>query len=267
VESSLADNYRDIIGSVGFDLGWGRGPDFAEDQYDGRKLTTLKQVVKGGLQQFYNPPPDQTGVSYQWSFLKPFGHVTLASGARVVKLPEDFKGLEGLVHVAIDNGGYSLKLRHDARASYAAYPDDTGQPQRIEIEGIPNTTKERGQRFQFVVWPEADAAYTLQFHYSIQGVMLTGELPYAYGGAEHSSTIKASCLAWAELHLDDIPNGPKQQFWRERLAASISMDRQKQPKTLGYNSDRSDARDARWGDRRDRWTQWPRIEYQGQVWE
>lgn len=253
MESSLADNYRDIIGSVGFDMGWGRGVAFGEREWDARKTTTLTQCVKGGLQQFYHPPPDQSGVSYQWSFLKPRARLTFPSGESTVRLPFDFKGLEGTVTVipGTSGNGFTLKTTRGVRARYAMYSTTTGQPRCLEIEPLKEVNADHGQRFQFVIWPTADADYTLEFNYSILGKMLTGDLPYAYGGAEHSSTIKASCLAWAELHLDDIPNGPKQQYWRERLAASISMDRQKQPHSLGYNADRSDRREVQ---RTSRWS-------------
>lgn len=265
MDSSLADTYRDILGGVAFDLGWVRSLPFVESTISDYKLAALKMCIKGGLQQFYNPPPDQNGVSHQWSFLKPYREVTLESGSKTVRLPADFKGILGPVHVLISGGGYSLKVGNKVRAKYAMYPDDTGRPQLIEQEGIANTTGERGQRFQFLVWPEADQAYTLGFNHSIQGEMLTGDLPYAYGGAEHSSTIRASCVAWAELHLDDIANGPKQMYWRERLAASISMDRQKQPQTMGYNGDRSDFRDLTAGSRLGRDGSWPLVQYNGAV--
>jgi hypothetical protein len=266
VESSLADTYQDIIGGVAFDLGWVRSLPFVEANLRADKLATLKMVVKGGLQQFYNPPPDQTGHSHQWSFLKPVAQFTLASGSRVVRLPDDYKGIDGeLVHVLISSGGYSLKVGGNVLAKYAMYPSTTGRPAMIEQEGLNNPQKERGQRFQFRIWPEADADYTLQVRHSIQGEMLSGNLPYAYGGAEHSSTIRASCVAWSELHLDDILNGPKQSYWRERLATSISMDRQKQPQTMGLNLDRSDRQDFRYGDRRDSMTNWPLLTYNGSV--
>lgn len=245
MESSLADSYSDLIGGVAFDLGWGRSP----DNWDETKLETLKEVVKNGLRDFYHPPTDQLGVSHQWSFLKPRVQVTLPDGESTVLLPDDFKGVEGEVLVVTDNGILRprLKVGGMTRAQIAAYPSSSGPPQMIDIEPLKQTTPNRGQRFQFVVWPTADADYTLEFYYSILGEFLSGTRPYAYGGAEHASTILASCLAWAELHLDDIAQGPKYLHWRERLAASISMDRQKRPQTLGYNGDRSDELEAGYG--------------------
>lgn len=245
MERSLADTYDDLIGGVAFDLGWGR----SADNWDANKLETLKTIVKNGLREFYHPIPDQTGTSHQWSFLKPRVQITLASGESTVQLPSDFKGVEGEVLVVTTTGVIRprLKVGGMTRAQRAAYPESTGVPAMLDIEPLKQTTPNRGQRFQFVVWPTADADYTLEFYYSILGEFLSGDKPYAYGGAEHASTILASCLAWAELHLDDIAQGPKYLHWRERLAASISMDRQKRPQTLGYNGDRSDELEAGYG--------------------
>ena len=50
---------------------------------------------------------------------------------------------------------------------------------------------------------------------------LSTPFPYAYGGAEHAETILESCLAVAELRLDDMA-GPHNQQFMARLAASIS---------------------------------------------
>lgn len=268
MESTLADTYRDIIGGVGFDQGWGRGPDNGEEEWDDNKLRTLKEIVKGGLQQFYRPPPDQSGTSYQWSFLTPLANLTLASGERTVRLPDDFMGVPGgRVSIIASDGGswWSIPISGLARAKYAVYPDSTGRPELLEIEPLKATTKERGQRFQFVAWPQAEADYTLQFKYSILGEMLSGDLPYAYGGAEHASTIRASCLAWAELHLDDIGNGPKKAFFMERLAASISIDRHKKAQTVGYNGDCSDRFEERRGPRD--YSSWPTLTYNGVEYE
>lgn len=242
MESSLADTYWDVVGGVGNYLGWGSGTHFGDEAWNDDKTRRLKRIVKGGLRQFYNPPPDQSGVSHQWSFLRPVATVTLVSGDETVLMPFDFKGLEGPVYVLDSAGSPTMIPTSDkVRARYAMYPSETGRPQCVEIEPIKATEKERGQRFRLAVWPLADANYSLQFRYSIQGEMLSGEKPYAYGGVEHAETILASCLAYAELHEDDIfRGGPKQDYWRERLATSISMDRQKRPQTLGYNADYSD---------------------------
>jgi hypothetical protein len=269
VESTLNHHYRDTIGSVGFKAGWGRGADNSDEPWDDFKFATLKMTVKQGLQQFYKPPPDQAGVSHQWSFLKPLVQLVTVAGERTVQLPFDFAGVTGRVAIITTNVNTPslVDVSGGARALYAVYPTATGSPERIEFEPIRGTTADRGQRQQFVVWPQPDAAYTLEFTYLIQGEMLSGDRPYAYGGTEHAATILASCLAVFEREVDDIKDGPQEAYWKERLATSISIDRGKLPQVLGYNADRSDKLEAGYGRGRDRRMQgnWPAITYNGAV--
>lgn len=264
METGLADTYWDVIGGVGFDLGWGRGPRFGEEEWDDYKTNTLKNIVKRGLRQFYHPPPDGAGVSHQWSFLSPIGTVTIADGEQAVNLPRDFKGFESEIYITTSSGlvPFAVDVSGAVAAQYAAYPSSTGRPQKFEVRPVKATDRTHGQRFQLAVWPEADDDYTLQFRYSILGEMLSGDLPYAYGGAEHAETILASCLEVAERTIDGIVQGPHWRHWKERLAASISMDRQKRPLSLGYVDDNSDAREAGYGGGR-RYSDWPIISSNG----
>lgn len=89
-------------------------------------------------------------------------------------------------------------------------------------------------------WPIPDAAYTLSYRYTAIPGKLTAVLPYPLGGALHSETILASCMAAAELKVMN----EKGKLWAtfiERLAASISLDcRATAPMHFGYNGDNSD---------------------------
>lgn len=265
MESTLADTYRDVIGSLGFEAGWGRGPDNGDPEWDSDQFTTLKLIMKSGLRQFYKPPPDQAGVSHQWSFLSPFVRLALASGQRELRMPRDFGGVEGNVYVASANAGGTpgiCQVGGGVRALYAVYPNSTGRPAVADIEAL-RTSGADGQKWQMVFYPEPNADYTIEFYYSILGEMLTGDLPFAYGGPDHSETILASCLAVWENRIDDIPNGPRYQHWRERLAASISIDRAKRPQTLGYNADNSDDRYERRSGRYSARYGYPRLRLNG----
>lgn len=260
MESTLADAYRDLIGSLGFEAGYGRGPDNGDREWSDRKLTTLRSVVKSGLRQFYG--------AHEWSFLHPRARLTLDSGSKEMRLPFDFEGCEGPLSLIASSGGTDgrVQVTNDVRARYARFPDATGRPAFAEKEPIKGTTKDRGQRWQFVFFPEPTAAYTIEFTYKISGDMLSGDLPYAYGGAEHSETILASCLAIWESRIDDIPPGPaapRYAHWREQLALSVRRDQNKRPDTLGYNGDRSDNYDRRSGGRYPRDFGWPDLTLNG----
>ncbi len=121
----------------------------------------------------------------------------------------------------------------------ARYPSTTGRPLFACIEPIKGTTGTHGQRFQLRVAPTADQSYTLQFQYHISPHYLTGSMPYAYGGPEHSETLLESCLAVAEKILDNKADLHATEFQR-MLKVSQDLDRRKKPQTQGYNGDRSD---------------------------
>jgi hypothetical protein len=80
-----------------------------------------------------------------------------------------------------------------------------------------------GQRFQIMFYPWPDQGYVLTYKYrAAQDELAHGEYPL--GGADHSETILASCLAWAEINLDDVTDGPKSAQYTRRLESSISTD-------------------------------------------
>ena len=89
------------------------------------------------------------------------------------------------------------------------------------------------------IFPTADQAYTLEFSYYLLAEALDGSRPYAYGGMAHAETIRAACLMAAEETLDDAQGLWAAKF-RERLAASIMLDRRLKPQHGGYNGDHSE---------------------------
>lgn len=261
MESTLADNYRILIGEVGDNLGYGKGADNGEEAWNDNTHGRLKAYVKSGLRRFYFPPPDASGESYNWSFLRPFASLTLTSGSETVDLPDDFGGVEGsvLVHgvTATTNLKASFDISGRAREMHAHYPSATGFPRVGEIEHTRGTTQYRSNRARLVVWPTPDAAYTLKFHYSIIPEMLTGNLPYAYGGTEHAETLLLSCLSVAEERAEDLRpqdrvHGPA---FMVALRGSISRDRLRKGDTVGLMRDLSDGQEDRRGDR------WRRFGY------
>jgi hypothetical protein len=127
------------------------------------------------------------------------------------------------------------------REMYAATPTMTGPPMLAALSPLKGTTGIAGQRFILHMFPAADQNYTLQAQYYINPDYLSGAFPFAYGGAPHAETILESCLAIAEQRRDDAMTVHTAKF-KERLLASISMDRRLKPQKLGLNRDESDTR-------------------------
>jgi len=234
VQPSLSAAYKDLAGAVGFFLGFGRGADNGDPAWDARQEASIKECVKSGLRNFYH-------CGYDWSFLKPVASFTLAQGASEVPLPLDFAGLEGPITVSTAGSaaGTTVSVAGDVRHLYALNPDATGRPLAAAIDPLKGTGQHQGQRFRLHLYPAADQAYTLEFAYYLNPDFLSGDRPYAYGGPQHAETLLASCQAVAELNLDDA-RGVRWQYFQERLAVSMDIDRRNKPQNLGYNGDRSD---------------------------
>ncbi len=258
MESTLSIAFNELQANIGVYAGFGRGLVYGEDAWPAQVQARIDDTTRSGLRRFYYPP------DYEWSFLKPVASLDFASGASTVNLPDDFGGFEGQLTV-LTTSSTSMPWRIDWRSEaslremYSVTPTRTGPPMWAAQQPLKGTAVNRGQRFQLVVFPLADQAYTLQCRYYINPDYLTGAMPYAYGGAEHAETLLESCLAVWEERYDDN-RGVHAAAFQDRLAASMGLDRRKKPLGLGYVGDRSDNLD------RDRYNpHWwaPAITYNG----
>lgn len=256
-ESTLALTFLDFQGHVGDYLGYGWGDDNGDVAWSAEQERNINKCVESGQRRVYFPPllPGEP-MAHSWSFLHPQSTLTLTSGATELALPDDFGGVvEGEI-VASSSGLTAWRPLFttnwaQVRRRLADHPDTTGMPEWVAVEPIKGTGASAGQRFQLVFYPEADRAVTVRLTYSILPDKITGALPYHYGGAQHSETFLASCIASAELFRDDL-RGPREAYFQDCLRASVMIDRRARPQYLGYNSDRSDSYDQgrvrRWWD-------------------
>jgi hypothetical protein len=210
-----------------------------------QKAGVLQRVMRAGLRRFYNPGPMDNGVPTDWSFLRPIATISIGQNQIGVQLPDDFGGIEGQVQIQptielvwwplpVRNDGYILQQR-------SLFPEMVSRPLMCAVTPQKDSGVTQSQRWQLMIFPTTDQAYNLQLRYYILPDCLSGARPYAYGGAAHAETLKASCLAAAERELNDMI-GPMEQYFQERLIASMAIDRKSKAQNLGYNSDNSDER-------------------------
>jgi len=246
-QSSLDLKYEDLASETGHFLGFGRGANEGEKAWTASQTKSIESCIKSGYRKFLLPPPVGNETSYNWSFLHPVASLALASGEQTIPLPYDFGGLEGDAILSATSGASrwsALRIEPEGRLlqSYAAFETaPTGPPVSVALQAIKGTTDSRGQRWQLLVYPQADQAYTIQVPYFFVPEALSEPRPYALGGPNHAETILEACLSVAEQRLDDTASVHSALFM-ERLAASISLDRRNKPNFLGYNRDRSDDR-------------------------
>lgn len=252
MDNTLNAHFNDLQGGIGFFLGWGRGPENGEEEWDDEKTATIKHLTKSGMRKFYH-------CGFQWSFLRPTVLLTLLEGENTVKLPEDFGSADGRLYASTSSASYlPISFGHigDVYQKENVFPDTTGFPALACDE--PLRVKKRGQTHQIRLWPIADQDYTLKFTYNLNPAYLTGEYPYAYGGAQHAETLLAACRAAAEIELNNVQDGPQFREFSRLMQASMQMDGRNKPQHLGYNRDLSDKMGADWRGR-----QWETITFDG----
>jgi len=235
---TLAVKYHDIRDAVGHYLGYGRS-DYSQDQ-----LADIEACIESGLRQFYNPPPVGEGIAHRWSFLQPTASLQLAADQDDYDLPEDLGGITGSLTYPAQQAKPPIVLTSEAAIRRLRGSRLTVGPPRRAAVRPKATDGQVAQGYELMVWPTPQSEVDICYQYYVQPHKLSSANPYPYGGPLHGETVMQSCLAAAELRLNDI-KGPHWQQFMERLAASVLADRINGPDNLGYNADRSDGRPAR----------------------
>jgi hypothetical protein len=166
-------------------------------------------------------------------------------------LPDDFGRMIGNLVVESENFQPDIVVIGEGKIRSLRQSDaliSNSNPLFAAVRPKEQTDTTTGQRFEVIFYPIPDDAYTLSYRMGILPQMLIDTtLEYPYGGMQHSETIRAACIAAAEEQengnrLDGRPTYDKKKLFEERLAASISVDKnQLGIDFFGYNSDNSDA--------------------------
>lgn len=217
----------------------GQNPDTATWGHEEYHLTDV--LVQAGLMKFYYPPPvDMQITPHEWSFLRPTGEMTLASGTRIYDLPDDFDRVDGSL-VYMDDDYCPIQITSEARiralrhSSNAQSAPEFAAVRAMACEG----TAPQRQEMEF--HPTPDSEYRLRYRYHAIPRALTTARPYPLGGTAHAETIAAACLAEAELKKLNV-RGDMHAAFMERIVASIAQDSRRGPDVWGYNGDPSTSR-------------------------
>ena len=233
-ESTLTLTYTNLLELVGHYLGYGRD----STGYNSQQTADCDKAVQAGYRKFLR--------TRQWSFLSPRSTVGTVSGTKDYDLADNFGSLR------------SDRMTILYSSASGAFPEVMQRPEgwirnersRASITGYPKYfairpkafTEATGQRWEVLLWPDPDGAYTLEYRYNI----LRGALSstnYPVGGEDHAETMELLCLAAAELR-NTREVGPMAASAAEALTKSIENDSKMDSAVLGYNSDRSDGRHA-----------------------
>lgn len=228
-ESGLSLTYTELMNEVSTYLGF--GVDYTA--ISSAKQTQCENIIKKALRRFYN--------EISWTFLYPTATLSLVANTEDYDAPDDFAGIAGVVTFTNTNEGYwqaRVIPEPELLALRQNHQNRTGRPQFVAVR--PKTHDgTTGQRHEILVWPKPSASESAYYRKITRQEPLSTNNPYPLGGAEHAETIRAACIAAAELENDD-EIGPREQKYQAELGRSMRKDGDLQPRFLGYNGDDSD---------------------------
>ncbi len=231
-ESTLSETYTTIRAEIG-DL-VGIGTETVSWSVD--DANRVNRAIRAGYKQFlyYTQPPGDS--TYEWSFLKTSNTLSLTSADYDYDLPANFGG--SVDRVVLTSGGTTprpltkiepdelMQLRTREAASNATPTRFAIRPKTPTTSAgdTADLTSGTGQRWEMLFYPTPNGSFTATYHYPIIPNMLSATNVYPLGGAQHSSTVLASCLAAAET-IWNLESKSWAEEYQKRLVASIVMDR------------------------------------------
>ncbi len=163
-------------------------------------------------------------------------------------LPDDYAGMVGPMIVESSNFEPDITRISEGqiRSMRQQDPQNSGtsaSPLYAAIRPKTQSTTTVGQRFEVMFSPLPNSVITISYAMRLLPEMLVATtLTHPYGGAAHSLTLKASCLAAAE-NLMFEKRGEKWAAFMTALETSIGTDNSMNSREFfGYNGDNSDAR-------------------------
>ena len=235
-ESTLSVSRQDILRLIGQYLGWNQ----SYALWSAGQMQRAEDIVASGLRQFYTPPilPGERTI-HKWSFLSPWATLGLQADKGDYDLPDDFGGLDDeLTFISDTVGSCPIQLVSEAeirRRRQVEGNDVTGYPTMACIVPVASDGDDP-QRWMISFRPIPGGDYELQFRYRSNPFQLSPSKPYPLGGQPHAETLISSCLAAAELKMND-EQGPYYADFVEKLRSSVALDRSINLQTLGYNGD------------------------------
>lgn len=222
---TLNRTFLQLKKEVGYYLQWGRD----EAVWSTENEATIEEMVNSGYRQFLLPPAIGDAPPHRWSFLVgKTATISLVTGEDVYDMPEDWGGgtrefywptAEGVRRIPV--------ISYDELLTLKAMNDSTATPFYAAIH--PKTVTHQGSanaRFEVTLHPQPDSdlnTTVMACNYSVDLDALGTDTNYPVGGAAHSETLLESCLAVAELRVNDEA-GPHTDKFMIQLLASVQYD-------------------------------------------
>lgn len=219
-------SYDSLIERVGHFL-FGLRTGFTSDQRE-----DCEMCITDGLRRVYT--------AHQWSFFRPVKTITTASGTATYSLPTGYESIESEMHYAPGESDYypPVRERHDSeirRLQMDNEDTDYDRPRYFSVRAV-EFDPTVGSRKQLVLYPTPDDTYVLYARLTLRPTMIDSTNQFPVGGEQLAQVILESCLAAAELSLDDTTGIHGKQF-AELLPFAIQADLlSATPRTLGNDA-------------------------------
>jgi len=234
--STLTIQWSDLMNYVAVYLGTGRESDPSDPQVWDADTTSLvnEQVQAGYRQKLWPPPLPGERKSHEWSYMRTFRKLVTVVDRGSYTLPDDVSSVIGSITFETGEGTTPLvRVKLDKIMRNRQHDRGSGTPRMYTVVQMPDVDG-HGQIRELLMWPEPDSEYNLRYQCYLNPNALSSTSPYPICGAMHSETLKQSCLAAAELHVEH-EKGEHWDRFMERLSASVYLDRQTtSPDSLGY---------------------------------
>ena len=147
-------------------------------------------------------------------------------------LPDNFGRIMGQIHWPTDE--YRTPLEQVAVGKMLAmrgHSQRTGPPRRFAIRYKPSDGS-GGQRQELMIYPRSDISKTMNYQFEAYSGKLTDANPYPLGGMQLAELYTESCLAVAELRMNDEQGLHTQEFQR-LLIDAVARDRKRSARVYG----------------------------------
>jgi hypothetical protein len=207
---------------------------------DAFQSASADSVLETGMGFFLNPPlVDLAALPYSWTFMRPVLTIDTAADQREYELPDNFERFIGDFTYDADLETYpSIKLTTEERLRRLFTDHDATAPPQLAAVKIDDGDGSAPQRQILILHPTPDDTYKLRVRYEVTYIPLSESRPYPPGGPAHYETIKAACLAAAELRKEK-KYGPMYNLFLDRLRSSIATDLRRGGEHYGYLGDSS----------------------------
>tara|TARA_B100000686_G_C16541127_1_gene837538 strand:- start:176 stop:952 length:777 start_codon:yes stop_codon:yes gene_type:complete len=232
--STITVDFTILRREVGRYLGYGREP----IDHDPDQVIDVQDVIDSGLRQAYWPSN-----GHEWSFLQPTYQFKVDSTQDDFALPPEVVDVNQALTFSKEDNSWNPVEKCDPQRIYylreANQTTSTGYPLLFAFR--PEAHKGLDdQENKLMLWPKPDQEYTLNLPVKIAPMQLTVDRPIPWGGPQFGELLLQSCLAVAELRINN-EKGVHSADFQERLVAAVAVDDSRHRGTVvGYNSDNSD---------------------------